>query len=73
MGLDKRDKDGYRLRPDGKPLTLTILVNLGYSIHAEVMQVVQRHWNAVGLRTAVDAISGSLWWPRMPEQFFMEK
>ncbi|NPV80069.1 MAG: ABC transporter substrate-binding protein [Firmicutes bacterium] len=65
IGLSKRDKDGFRLRPDGKPLTLTILVNLGYSIHIDVMQTVQKYWEAIGIRTAVDAISGSLWWPRV--------
>lgn len=65
MGLSKRDKDGFRLRPDGKPLTLTIVVNLGYSIHADVMQMVKRYWDAVGIKTVVDAISGSLWWPRI--------
>ncbi|NPV81108.1 MAG: ABC transporter substrate-binding protein [Firmicutes bacterium] len=65
LGLNKRDKDGYRLRPDGKPLTLTIMTNLGYSIHADVMQAIQRYWSAVGIRTVLDTVSGALWWERI--------
>lgn len=65
IGLTKKDKDGFRLRPDGKPLQLTILTNLSFPIHPDVMQVVAQHWSKVGIKTVVDAISGTLWWPRI--------
>jgi len=65
IGLAKRDKDGFRLRPDGKPVQLTILTNTGYAIHSDVMELIANYWNKVGIKTEVDAISGSLWWPRI--------
>lgn len=64
LGL-KKDKTGYRVRPDGKPLNLTILVNLAYPIHPDVAEIVQKHWDAVGIKVAIDSISGALWWPRI--------
>jgi len=65
IGLTKKDKDGFRLRPDGKPIQLVITTNLGYAIHPDVMELIAQYWNKVGIKTAVDAISGSLWWPRI--------
>lgn len=65
IGLTKKDKDGFRLRPDGKPIQLTILTNVGYAIHPDVMELIAQQWGKVGIKTAVDAITGSLWWPRI--------
>jgi len=65
IGLTKKDKDGFRLRPDGKPIQLTILTNVGYAIHPDVMELIAQYWNKVGIKTAVDAITSSLWWPRI--------
>jgi peptide/nickel transport system substrate-binding protein len=65
LGLSKRDKDGFRLRPDGKTLQLTIIANLAFPIHPDVMQLIAQYWNKVGIKTVVDAISGSLWFPRI--------
>ncbi len=65
IGLTKRDKDGFRLRPDGKTLQLTIVTNLAFPIHPDVMQLIAQYWNKVGIKTTVDAISGSLWFPRI--------
>ncbi len=64
LGL-KRDKTGYRIRPDGKPLNLTVIVNLAYPIHPDVAELVQKYWDAIGIKTAIDTVSGALWWPRI--------
>ncbi len=66
LGLTKKDRDGFRLRPDGKPIQLTILTNLGFtSMHRDVMELVANYWSKVGIKTVVDAISGELWWTRI--------
>lgn len=65
IGLNKRDKDGFRLRPDGKVLQLTILTNTSFAIHYDVMPVIAQYWNKVGIKTVVDAVTNTLWWPRI--------
>lgn len=65
IGLNKRDKEGFRLRPDGKPLQLTIMTNTSFAIHFDVMPVIAEYWNKVGIKTAVDAVPNTLWWPRV--------
>jgi len=45
MGLDKKDAEGFRLRPDGERLRLTI-----ESAEAETMdELVREYWRAIGL------------------------
>ncbi|HOP56517.1 MAG TPA: ABC transporter substrate-binding protein, partial [bacterium] len=61
MGLTKRDKDGYRLRPDGKPLELTIEV---YG-NTDVYDLVASFWSKVGIKTVVKSEERSLWTVRV--------
>ena len=65
IGLSKRSEDGFRLGSDGKVLELVITVNLGYALFPDMMQLVAQYWEKVGVKTAVDAITGQLWWPRI--------
>ncbi|NPV78936.1 MAG: ABC transporter substrate-binding protein [Firmicutes bacterium] len=55
MGLNKRAKDGYRLRPDGKVLALTIEYWPGEGGPAKrsIVELVQRYWESVGVKTVV--------------------
>ena len=63
IGLNKRDRDGFRLRPDGQPLMLTI----EYPPHTEfgpwqdIVHLVGGYWNKVGVRTADKSIDRSLY------------
>ncbi len=52
MGLDKRDKEGYRLRPDGKTLLLTILYGPEV-IPAEYIELTKEYWEEVGVKTTI--------------------
>ncbi len=61
MGLNKRDKDGYRLRPDGKVLELVIE---NYDA-PDVYELVASFWNKVGIKTAVKTLERSLWTTRV--------
>ncbi len=65
LGLDKRDKDGYRLLPDGKTLQLTLLVGLGYPMHPDVAELVKLYWEKVGIKTGLDIVAQDLWWTRV--------
>ncbi len=55
MGLNKRDKDGYRLRPDGKTLAVTIEytpASVGPT-KVTIVEMVQRYWEKLGIKVAV--------------------
>lgn len=65
LGLTKRDKDGYRLLPNGKPLQLTLLVGLGYPMHPDVSELVKVYWEKIGIKTALDVVAQDLWWTRV--------
>ena len=51
MGLDKRDAEGYRLRPDGKRLTIVFDTMSGTTDRTvnDVSQMVAKDWRALGL------------------------
>lgn len=55
MGLDQRDAEGWRLRPDGK--TLTILFQCEDA--AGVPELVTEYWNAVGVKTVLKQVEAS--------------
>lgn len=63
VGLDKRDKSGYRLGPDGKLFTLTIeFPPMGeFGPWEDVVNLVVKYWNAVGLKVVSKPIDRSLY------------
>lgn len=64
MGMNERDGDGYRLRPDGEPFTL-VISNVPDAVPAKMAELVRGFWQDLGLRTTVRATERSL----MEEQF----
>ncbi|MBM4459433.1 MAG: ABC transporter substrate-binding protein [Chloroflexi bacterium] len=60
----KMGSDGkVRLRPDGKPLEITIETpSTGTDLDA--VQLVAENWNAVGVKTAVKSMTRDVYWPR---------
>ena len=62
-GLTKKDSNGMRLRPDGKPLTLTISTYPFETGHSSVdgYEMVAGYWEKVGINTVVDLKERSLW------------
>jgi len=52
-GYDKRDPDGYRRAPDGKPLVLTLSLRTG-GISRETQTLWKKCMDAIGLRTAFE-------------------
>ena len=54
IGLDKKDADGFRLDGDG-PLQIVITIQSG-SVAADLAEQVAQNWEAVGVKTKVDAV-----------------
>ncbi|MGQ9629417.1 MAG: ABC transporter substrate-binding protein [bacterium] len=63
MGLDKRDKDNFRLRPDGKTLSIVINVH-NIEMYLPITEMVAEFWNKVGVKTTVKEVSWELFFTR---------
>ena len=50
VGLTERDNEGFRLRPDGEPLTITIEYAPVFGPWADAVQLVTDHWKEIGIR-----------------------
>jgi len=65
MGLKKRDKEGFRLRPDGKTLALTITFASGiFGPWSDVLELVKKHWEAIGVKVALQPVERTLYQTR---------
>ena len=65
IGLSKRNEEGFRLRPDGKPLVLTISVVPAFGPWVDVAQLTKSYWEAVGIKTAVKVEERSIHYTRI--------
>jgi len=61
VGLDQRDGDGYRLRPDGARLQMV----LEYFQDADVNEQVAGHWQELGIDAQPRLVERSLWQVRV--------
>jgi len=59
IGLSKRDKDGYRLRPDGKTLALTIEFAIS-PVASDAAELVKKYWEAIGIKVDIKQHERSL-------------
>jgi len=50
LGLVERDGEGYRLRPDGEPLTITIEYSPIFGPWRDTVQMICDQWQAIGIR-----------------------
>lgn len=55
-----RGAEGYRLRPDGKPLVMT--VSIIEFIAIDFLELVREYWQAVGIKLVIKKISYRGWW-----------
>jgi len=65
MGLDKRDDAGYRLRPDGKTLELTLNYVPGETPKGPVTELVREYWQDVGVKVNIKPVERSYWFTRL--------
>ena len=65
IGLDKRDAQGYRLRPDGKRLQVLIEIpEGGWGPWIDIAELVKDYWEAVGISTDFKVLERSYWFTR---------
>jgi len=50
LGLDKRNEDGIRLMPSGRPLEVTIVFSTEASEPADILELVGDTWGKVGIK-----------------------
>ncbi len=62
VGLSKKNEQGYRLRPDGKPLSL-IIEKAGEGPGA--LEIVRSNWEAVGIKTSLKYEQRTLYFQRV--------
>lgn len=60
MGLDKRDKEGYRLRLDGKRLSLLVEYYEGEIPKGPPSELVKEYWEAIGIDVALKLVDQML-------------
>ncbi len=60
MGLDQKDSEGFRLRPDGERLTFTIQFPELDTPTGPNVELVTQYWNEVGIDVRAEEISTSL-------------
>jgi len=62
LGLDQRDAEGFRLRPDGQRLSLVILVFTPFPPSSvEIQELVKDQWAKVGIELIVKPTDRQLW------------
>jgi len=61
VGLAKRDKDGYRIGPDGKTLEILIEVLPGIGPEPDIAEMIKGYFRDVGLKVSVKTEETSLW------------
>lgn len=61
MGLDQRDADGFRLRPDGETLFLNFQVSVPEDSWRQMGELITSYWNEVGVKTSYKLIETGLY------------
>ncbi|GAJ05893.1 unnamed protein product, partial [marine sediment metagenome] len=64
MGLTKRDAAGFRLRPDGETLTMTIEYYPIYATTTANCELTAEYWSAVGVKTGLKSVERSFYQTR---------
>lgn len=63
IGL-KKGADGWRTKPDGSPLEVTIEGMEWDKATTDEIQLVVSYWNAVGMKTIFQTMNRDIYWPR---------
>ena len=63
-GYVERDRDGFRLGPDGARIVLTVEVVTGQTERIDELELIQGYWEDVGVDMEIRAMDRSLLWER---------
>jgi len=61
VGLTERDKNGFRIGPDGKAMLLLVEYNVQHGIPLSILELVKEYWEDVGLKVALKGEDPGLW------------
>ena len=64
VGFDKKNSAGIRLRPDGKPLQITIMPHPWQASLPRIGEMLKKYWEDVGVGVNVKPIGGGIWFDR---------
>ena len=65
-GLDKRDSDGFRLRPDGERMRILLSIPNKWSLLAsEAAELYDGYWEAVGVEVQPTVVEWSTFWSQL--------
>ncbi len=64
IGMDKRDKNGFRLGPDGKTFEIPFEVTPMDADMIPITELIVEFWKKVGIKTTMKQIDGGLWGTR---------
>lgn len=64
IGLTEYDTDGFRLRPDGEPLQISVEVITVATDLQDILQLIQQQWAEVGIRMEMQVEDRSLFFER---------
>jgi len=60
LGLDKRDRDGFRLRLDGERLRLQAMYSTADINHSQIVPIYEQNWEAVGIEFVAKPVDNKL-------------
>jgi len=60
VGVVDKDGDGWRNRPSGSPLELIVDISVTDQKSIDAMDLVKEDWEAIGLKTTLNVIDGSV-------------
>lgn len=65
IGFDKKGADGFRLRPDGQKVFFAVdVIPTLYPDLVDTLELVKRHWAAIGVDMKVNTIERTLYYTR---------
>jgi len=65
MGLDKKGPNGWRLRPDGQELSLTVETAASWTTVVPVAELVAGYWQKIGINAVLKSLMYEGWWDRV--------
>jgi peptide/nickel transport system substrate-binding protein len=65
IGLTERDAEGYRLLPNGEPLSLIVEQTEDMAYWVPINELVREYWADIGIRMAPKVVERSLYWTRL--------
>ena len=63
LGLTWNADKTLRMRPDGKPMKLTVqLLNNGWAFPVEISEMYKQYWSEIGIDITIKPLGGALYW-----------